>query len=492
MDGASKHTSYEEILLPEQGETRTYYLRSDELLNWCDAVTVRLLNRNAFLRVQAEDKCFLFCEPYSSPLTDVDTNSPARRLHESFHYFAGGKNPSHLAGWITYEYGHELEDYPRADPQQMPRLAALPSFIFYEYRTVLELNPTEGRVTITRAIDADRNSHKVLWDLTSADLNSRLEFPAQANKLPAATDPREYNKFDQFIMKHSRFSKDEYEQNVIAIKDKIRNGDVYQVNLSNQFTIPLGEDTATQKAQRVNAMLAELRSAPRGALGYYAGCQVKGANATPFILCSLSPELLLESSNQNNKLCALCRPIKGTRPRAIDPREDERLAQELLDSAKDEAELAMIVDLTRNDLHRVAVTGSVKIASHAALKTYPTVHHLESAICATIASPNTLIDLIEALFPFGSITGAPKIAAMRDIAQRENTPRGIWSGTIGFISPTGASHLNVAIRTALFFEDECIFNSGGGVTIDSDPQAEFIETLVKARCWMPILRLGGD
>jgi anthranilate/para-aminobenzoate synthase component I len=141
----------------------------------------------------------------------------------------------------------------------------------------------------------------------------------------------------------------------------------------------------------------------------------------------------------------------------------------------------MIVDLVRNDLGRVALLGTVQVTAHADLRSFSRVHHLVSTVTARVSKQTSLRELLSATFPCGSITGTPKIAAMKVIRELEDAPRGVWTGAIGTIGPDRSCHFNVAIRTALLREDEIIFNSGGGVTIDSDPQEEYWETIVKSK-----------
>jgi para-aminobenzoate synthetase component 1 len=185
------------------------------------------------------------------------------------------------------------------------------------------------------------------------------------------------------------------------------------------------------------------------------------------------------------------RPIKGTRPRAVSPAADARLGAELLASEKDRAELLMIVDLERNDLGRVCEAGSVRVAELCRLETHPTVHHLVATVRGRLRPECDALDAVRAAFPGGSITGAPKIRAMQIIDELETCRRQIYTGAIGYFSFDGGCDLNIAIRTMLCRGGRAFYHVGGGIVWDSDPEAEFQETLDKGRAMRAAL-LGPE
>ena len=194
-------------------------------------------------------------------------------------------------------------------------------------------------------------------------------------------------------------------------------------------------------------------------------------------ILSFSPELFV--ARQGSRL--VTRPMKGTAPRHADPAEDERLGRELLASSKNRAENLMIVDLLRNDLGRLAEPGSVRVDALFTLERYPTVWTMTSTVSAE-APRATLEQVLRALFPCGSITGAPKVAAMRRIRQLEIAPRGLYCGSIGWLAPDGDFSLNVAIRTlVLEAGGHGVYGVGGGIVLDSDPAQEWQECRWKAR-----------
>jgi para-aminobenzoate synthetase component 1 len=192
---------------------------------------------------------------------------------------------------------------------------------------------------------------------------------------------------------------------------------------------------------------------------------------------SVSPELFLSVRGRH----VITHPIKGTRPRSQEPSEDERLKHELLASEKDRAELVMIVDLERNDLGRVCEFGTVRVNELAALQSFATVHHLVAEVKGTLRQDADLIDLLRASFPGGSVTGAPKIRAMEIIAEQERTARSVYTGSVGWIGLDGNADFNIAIRTVLCNGRRAVYRVGGAIVADSDPQAEYEETMHKGR-----------
>ena len=175
------------------------------------------------------------------------------------------------------------------------------------------------------------------------------------------------------------------------------------------------------------------------------------------------------------------RPIKGTRPRGKTEPEDQALRQELAHSSKDDAELSMIVDLLRNDIGKVCAPASVRVAEHKRMEAYENVYHLVSVVEGELDAGKDSIDLIEATFPGGSITGCPKVRAMEIIDELESCRRHVYCGSIGYLSFHDSMDLSIAIRTAIVCHGLLSFNVGGGIVYDSDPLDEYRETLYKGR-----------
>jgi para-aminobenzoate synthetase component 1 len=282
----------------------------------------------------------------------------------------------------------------------------------------------------------------------------------------------------------SNFTKESYIRAVEKIHEFIRRGDTYQTNLTQQFRARLAGDLS---AGKVFLRLRAGNPAP------FAAFLRRGATD----VVSISPERFFRISGGRIETS----PIKGTRPRGQTGAEDERLKQELLTSAKDRAENTMIVDLLRNDIGRVCRFGSVRVDRLCDLETHPTYFHLVSTVSGELREDAAFSDILRAVFPCGSITGAPKISTMRIIDRLETADRGLSMGAIGYSFPNellengkfemqNSFDLNVAIRTMVVKDREAFFNVGGGVVIDSSPEGEYEETLVKARA---IFRaLGAD
>ena len=242
----------------------------------------------------------------------------------------------------------------------------------------------------------------------------------------------------------------------------IHAGDCFQVNLSQRLLTPLAGSPLD-----LYGRLRERNPAPFA--GYF--------DLGEFRIASASPERFLQASHTGE---VETRPIKGTRPRGRTPEEDRRLAAELLASPKDRAENVMIVDLMRNDLGRVCEFGSVAVQDLCRLESYPTVHHLVSEVRGRLRRGLTAVDLLEAAFPGGSVTGAPKVRAMEIIAELEPTARGPYCGSLGWLGFDGAMDTNILIRTFTVGRGWAQFPVGGGIVADSDPQREYEETLHKA------------
>lgn len=264
--------------------------------------------------------------------------------------------------------------------------------------------------------------------------------------------------------------RDDYLRAVEQALEAIAAGQAFQVNLTQRLTARWSADT--------HALYRRLRShspAPFGAA-------LPGTG-----IASVSPETFLEVEGRQ----VATRPIKGTRPRAADPVLDAAHADDLVTSAKDRAENVMVVDLERNDLGRVCRTGSVHVPVLCQLEGHPTVWHLVSTVTGHLEDEVGFGGLLRATFPCGSITGAPKIAAMGLIERLEPVRRDWYCGAVGFLTP-GRMHLSVAIRTAVLHPDGRVdHGAGGGIVADSDPAAEHAESLDKAAAFLRTVAADG-
>jgi para-aminobenzoate synthetase component 1 len=336
---------------------------------------------------------------------------------------------SGVVGYVGYEAGHVVEPVPPGRPTPEPPVHLA------RYEGALCYHPSSG------------------WHLRGAPAfrRSAEQALAQARPLPPPAAPASGPT--------RTLPRAEFERAVLRVQELIRSGDCYQVNLSRVVWIE--EPGPPFEAYR------RLRQAP-ARYGAYLRLSPQLA------VLSNSPELFLEQRGRHIH----SRPIKGTRGRSADPGQDARLRAELQGSPKDRAELTMIVDLIRNDLGKVAVTGSVW-AGERQLTSHPTVHHTWWPVSAELAPEHDTWDLLAATFPPGSVTGAPKVRACERIAELEPEPRGIYCGAIGYVDDSGDSTWSVAIRMAVLQPTRARYHVGGGIVAGSEPSAEWEETVTK-------------
>ncbi|NMD70385.1 aminodeoxychorismate synthase component I [Bacillus sp. DNRA2] len=262
----------------------------------------------------------------------------------------------------------------------------------------------------------------------------------------------------------STVSKEEYHYSIQAIKNAIEQGETYQTN----FTIRLEADFAGDD-------LAFYEKLKHGQASNYSAY----LNIGKYKILSASPELFFHLNGN----MITTRPMKGTIQRGYTLEQDELNSNTLFHSKKNRAENVMIVDLLRNDLGMVAETGSVNVSKLFEIEKYPTLHQMTSTICATVAENRGLIDIFKAIFPCGSITGAPKLTTMAIISELETSPREVYCGAIGYLTPEKEAIFNVPIRTVIIDEEnsKAVYGVGGGITWDSTTTGEYEEILTKAR-----------
>ncbi len=363
--------------------------------------------------------------------------------------FQGG-----VAGFFSYELSRHLENLPHhsIDDMQFPDMA----LGFYDL--VIGFDQLEKRTWIFSNGFPEKNTAK-------REMRAQERLTALLNQIAQAEDvlpltPIQFN--EQTIQSH--FTSSSYQAAVQKVKNYILAGDIFETNISQRFRAELPADFNPFDLYRT---LCTLNPAPFAAYVNLAGT----------ILVSASPERFLLLTDRQIET----RPIKGTRPRGKNPEEDKILATELLASEKDHAENVMIVDLMRNDLSRVCEDHSVKVSQLCGLESYATVHHLVSVITGHLKKNLTAVDLLRATFPGGSITGSPKIRSMEIIAEIEPTARGPYCGSVGYIGFNGDMDTSITIRTFAIKNNIATFQAGGAVVMDSDPLAEYEETLTKAR-----------
>ena len=267
------------------------------------------------------------------------------------------------------------------------------------------------------------------------------------------------------------WSAGEHAHAVDLVRKHIGAGDTYQCNLTSRLRTAFGGDPA--------ALYASLAAGQRAALNAY-------LDLGDFVIVSASPELFFEWAGDRVRT----RPMKGTAARGHDPESDRERARRLRASPKEQAENLMIVDLLRNDLSKIALTGSVEVPELFALERYPTVWQMTSEVTARLGAGVGLVEIFRALFPCGSVTGAPKRRSMEIIRELESGPRGVYCGAIGLVAPPSEpvrARFSVAIRTAVVDRraGTAVYGSGGGITWDSVPAEEWAELLTKATILNP-------
>lgn len=260
-----------------------------------------------------------------------------------------------------------------------------------------------------------------------------------------------------------RISKAQYLKNVEKIIEYIYAGDIFQACYAQSFSADISPDFSSYNHYR---HLREISPAPFSAY----------MNCGEAVISSNSPERFLKVDKRHVET----KPIKGTAPRFSDKDRDKHSATNLLTSEKDRAENAMIVDLLRNDLSKVCECHSVEVPSFCKLESFANVHHLVSTVTGELKDGKTAIDLLKATMPGGSISGAPKIRAMEIIDEMEDLRRGPYCGAMGYIGFNGNMDMNILIRTIIYTKEHATFFSGGAITSDSNPEAEYQETLDKA------------
>jgi len=381
--------------------------------------------------------------------------------------FQGG-----AAGYVAYDWGAQLERIPRPryDDLAIPdvMLGLYDWVIAWDHQTerawVISTGiPDQGTAREERAVRRlafvkERLTVRRSDGWTGSD-RTATRLPVYSSIRPAAPS---YPVPDVPGLR-SNFTRAGYLDAVARVIEYVYAGDIFQANLSQRLEAPLA-GTPLELYRRL-----------------------RQRNPAPFAAYLAFGDVVVVSSSPERFLCVddgrrvETRPIKGTRPRGVGPEHDAALALALAESDKDRAENVMIVDLLRNDLSRVCRPGTVRVPELFALEHYQTVHHLVSTVVGELAREHDALDLLRAAFPGGSITGAPKVRAMQIIAELEPTQRGVYCGSIGYLSATGALDTSIVIRTYLVVGRDVYFQVGGGIVADSDPEQEYRETLDKAR-----------
>jgi anthranilate/para-aminobenzoate synthase component I len=362
----------------------------------------------------------------SAAIESVDQTVARRRA-------VGGPGGTGLALLVDYD-AFQADSARRRDDRAVAAFEVDATITFTESAPPIALGPHAALERIARILE-------------------HQEIRAAAQPIPPLTSGRP----------RTSLKRDAYLRGVTRIKEHIARGDVYQANLTQRFDADFeGDPWALYRA------LARATPAPRSAY-----IELEG-----FALASVSPEFFVDVDRDGR---AESRPIKGTRARGATAAGDAEAAFELLHSAKDRAELVMIVDVLRNDLGRLARIGTVSVPELLTLRSYAAVHHLVARVCAELRRDVSPSQILSAVFPGGSITGAPKERATEILAQIEPCPRGFYTGCLFWFDDDGSMASSILIRTAIVAQGRAYVGAGGGVTWDSDPEEEWSEANAKAR-----------
>lgn len=348
-----------------------------------------------------------------------------------------------------------------AFPPTHPTADALPDWVGY---LSYELSPASSDIfpchTPLPALRFVRYTHMLRFEHTTETLT---HYSRDGSPLPASSTLPETSAAVATL--RSNFSRDSYETCIARTLENIQAGEFYQANITRKF---YGDFQQEPNGFALFTALCAASPAPYSA--YIRQGDSSILSASPECFLSLSPEGMITT-----------RPIKGSARRGSSIAEDTAIQQSLLHSDKNHAENLMIVDLMRNDLASVSVPQSVTVTEQSRLYSYATIHHLVSTICAQKRPDASARDVVQACFPPGSMTGAPKRAAMQWCAQEERMARGVYSGAIGWLGGAGNLEFSVVIRTLLLQQNRFEFQVGGGIVADSTPTEEWEETLVKGR-----------
>lgn len=349
-------------------------------------------------------------------------------------------------GFITYDYKNKIEDLNSSNIDGVK----FPEKHFFTPEILFELFESKVKVNYIDAVCSEQDIYSIIVDIEKLELSNTQLNPVKVK---------------------SRTLKEEYIKNVEQLKEHIQLGDIYEVNYCQEFYA---------ERVKVNPILIyqELNKKSPTPFSCFIKCGDK-------YLMSATPERFIQKTG--NKI--ISQPIKGTIKRGEHLEEDNQLKEQLFNDVKERSENVMIVDLVRNDLAKIAQRGTVNVDELCGIYTFPQVHQMISTVSAEIDDFVSFDEIIKATFPMGSMTGAPKIRAMELIEKYETTKRGLYSGTVGYVAPTGDFDFNVVIRSLQYNQrDEYLsFIVGGAITALSEPQKEYEECLLKAKAMLEVL-----
>ncbi|WLD93485.1 aminodeoxychorismate synthase, component I [Alkalihalobacillus sp. AL-G] len=353
-------------------------------------------------------------------------------------------------GYISYDVARQIERLPNETADDLD----MPDVYFILFDEIIVLDKKTNRLTFIVHVEQGASEQgKVKVDELEKKWFGEIE--TLAEQIQSADEKGK--QFQPYSMGETAFI-----GAVEQIQEYIRNGDVFQVNLSVR-------QSQKHKTEPIDIYKHLREFNPSPYMGYF--------HTPEFQLVNGSPELLVKKKGN----LASTRPIAGTRSRGRDEREDEELAKTLIENEKERAEHVMLVDLERNDLGRVCQYGTVEVNEFMVIEKYSHVMHIVSNVQGTLQNNQNAMDVIRATFPGGTITGAPKVRTMEIIEEMEPVRRGVYTGSIGWIGFEGDMEMNIAIRTMVCKDGWAHVQAGAGIVIDSNPEAEYKESLKKAK-----------
>ena len=430
-------------------------------------------NAGRFSYWAAEPKeVFTFTAGQKSPFENLEKALNKYKLRRDYEnilpkeIFCGG-----WIGYFSYELGRFIEKLPETTVDDLG--SPLIRLCFYD--RLIAYNHIDGGLWLI----ALQLQNEIETPKEKLDALEELLAESQQIRVPRI-GPDDMDSID-FARLRSNMNKDDYLRMVRKIKQYIYDGEVYQVNFSQRFE-------SDYDGRPIELYHWQNEYNPSGYAAYIDGGD--------FHIVSASPEMFITISDGAIRT----KPIKGTRPRIREADGAFSHAKhintenfnELLRSEKEQAELNMIVDLERNDVAKICVPGTRSVVQPRTIETYPTVFHAVATVAGRLRERISFCDVLKAMFPGGSITGAPKIRAMEIIDETEPTTRGVYTGSIGYIGVDGNACLNIAIRTIIITHGQAFAQAGGGIVADSEPEAEWQETMTKAKALLAGIQAMRD
>lgn len=422
------------------------------------ATTIRVTGSQFTIEQDGEE---IHAQSTDDPLTAI------QKIQHQFHVPQIEGMPRFTGGLVGY-FGYDTVRYiePQLGASEKPDALGAPDILLMVSDEVVVFDNLTGRLYVVVHTDPEVDHAWELGHERLDELVALLRTPAPHQEVPR-TKPVTEEDF------RSSFSQEDFESAVETSREYIKNGDIFQVVLSQRLSIPFESDSLD--------LYRALRTVNPSPYMYFLDLdetQVVGS----------SPEILVRLEDEE----VTVRPIAGTRRRGSSSEDDDRLERELISDPKELAEHLMLVDLGRNDVGKVARIGTVKLTSKMEVERYSHVMHIVSNVVGKLRDNFDAIDVLRATFPAGTVSGAPKIRAMEIIEELEPDKRGIYSGAVGYIGWNGNMDTAIAIRTALIANGQLHIQAGAGIVADSVPRNEWQETMNKGRAIFRAVSMAAD